>query len=767
MSIAGHSGMKQKLKSYERIYTAEFGHPVEKTVAHALSSELNIPVEAWVNGKIPGGTLVVSTANPDRPPSPFSRAQIQKKDWIGFHSSGEKAWLTATRPAFLYLAYTWLKEYLLEKDWDGETTVHPVAFSVEKSTFDLFLTQYARTIRDLDKERYIREYARLGFTHIEVNALAGPQPLEEGVPGEFYRDFYTYCPALDQFVSSRLNKGIYPDDVLAANLNRLKENAALAVKYGLTPGLLCFEPRSVPEKLFEKYPTIRGARVDHPMRSFKPRYSLSLAHPLVKQHYTDLISGLLREVPELEFITIWTNDSGAGFEHTRSLYVGRNGGAYIIREWNSDEDIAFAAAANTARFFALLRDAARKVNPAFRVITRLESFYGERKYLWPHFQDKLDVEGNSLLTQGWEAVYSHPVYSDIKVAGSALQNRLDPEERSPFKELKDRGSWAYFYHAFATHTNHEPLLGIPFPWLTYEKIRSAYERGIQTLAHIGGLHPPDKVPFAVNQEVFRCFQMNPDMDIDSELNRIAAEYSPMKGDLLYASWKKVDEAVRRIPPLSIYTHYGVVWQRLMVRPLVPDINRIPETERAYYEQHMCSSMHNPNRVDLGRDVLFELLGSEYAGTAAERMDSHVLPRLHSVNDKLISHSRKKQSPPDALTDLYWRIRALTCWVGMLRNAAVWIHAVNTYLDAKSDSIRKRARKQLDEMMDREIENTGEWLEIWEHAPVEWMIISGDKETPFIYGGNLPELLREKIKLMQTYRDAEPFIDRKFMFHKIR
>lgn len=566
---------------------------------------------------------------------------------------------------------------------------------------------------------------------------------------------------------SRWKKGIYPDDVLAANLNRLKENAALAVKYGLTPGLLCFEPRSVPEKLFEKFSTIRGARVDHPMRSFKPRYSLSLAHPLVKQHYSDLLTALLQEVPELEFLTIWTNDSGAGFEHTRSLYVGRNGGAYIIREWNSDEDIAAAAADNAARFLALLRDIAWRVNPAFRVITRLESFYGERKHLWPHFQDKLDVEANSLITQGWEAVYSHPVYSDIQVAGSALQNQVDPEEGFSLKELNKRGSRAYFYHAFGTHTNHEPLLGIPFPWLTYGKIRAAYDQGIQTLAHMGGLHPPDKVPFAVNREVFRCFQINPDMDIDHEIAGIAGKYSPMHDDLLYASWKTVDEAVRRIPPLSIYTHYGVVWQRLMVRPLVPDIGGIPETERAYYEQHMCSSMHNPNRVDLGRDVLFELVSPDYAGTAEERMKSHVLTRMHSVNVQLKSYNREKQNPPDALTDLYWRIRALTCWVEMLRNTAVWIHAVNVYLDAKSDSVRERARKQLDEMMDREIENTREWLEIWEYAPVEWMIISGDKETPFIYGGNLPELLRKKIKLMQTYRDAEPFIDREFMFHKIR
>ena len=381
-------------------------------------------------------------------------------------------------------------------------------FSVEKSTFDLFLTQYARTLRGFDRERYIREYARLGFTHIEVNALAAPFPYEQGVPGEFYPDFYTYCPALDQFVESRLNRGLYPREYLEANLARLKENARLAVKYGLMPGLLCFEPRSVPETLFQKYPTLRGARVDHPFRSFKPRYTLSLVHPLAQKHYAELMANLMAEVPELEFMSVWSNDSGSGFEHTKSLYVGRNGGAYMIREWKNDEEIARAAAANIASFYRILRDAARTVNPQFRVITRLESFYGERRHLWPLLRDGIDVEVNSLLVAGWENNYPHPSYPDIQVLGSAYHNHLRAKEKRVAAELGARGGRSYFYHFFNSHGNHEPLLGIPFPWLTYEKLAVGREAGHPTLAHMGGLQPPDKVPFAVNQEVFREFQLD-------------------------------------------------------------------------------------------------------------------------------------------------------------------------------------------------------------------------------------------------------------------
>jgi hypothetical protein len=207
-----------------------------------------------------------------------------------FHMDQEGCgWLLASQPAFLYLAWTHLTESLLEADVSELPWLSHPAFAHERSTFDLFLTQYARLIRGFDRELYLREYARLGFTHVEVNALAGPFPAETGVEGEFYPDFYTYCPALDQFVTSRLNQGLYPEDYLAANLERLRQNALLALKYGLTPGLLCFEPRSVPEAIFETYPTLRGAPRGPSLPELEPRYHCSIAHPVVRDHYPELI----------------------------------------------------------------------------------------------------------------------------------------------------------------------------------------------------------------------------------------------------------------------------------------------------------------------------------------------------------------------------------------------------------------------------------------------------------------------------------------------
>ena len=738
-------------------------YPVEKTIARDLSkyTSSNTKINPRQTPDMPKqkNTFYISVIN-DSKKNPLNIPA--SKEWVLFHIDPDNcAWLLSSKPNFLFMAYQYVLENFGHSDCSHfNPWMRTLSFPVEKSTFDLFLTQYARMMRKFDKESYIKEYAKLGFSHIEVNALAYDQPFEKGVPYEFYPDFYTYCPALDQFVSSQLNRGIYPEEYLKNNMDLLKKNARKALKYGLTPGLLCFEPRSVPDKIFEKYPTLRGARIDHPFRSFKPRYNLSTAHPLVKKHYAELLTQIMKEIPELEFMTIWTNDSGAGFEYTKSLYVGRNGGAYLIREWKDDADIAQAAADNISGFLNNLLDAGKKINPKFRMILRMEPFYGEREYLWPQIKNGIDVEVNSLLTSGWESIYSHPAYPDVKVSGSALHHKFKPEEKKPVKELLSRKSRAFFFHSFSSHTNHEPLLGIPFPWLTFEKLCSAYELKIKNLSHLGGINPPNLAPFSVNQEIFKKFQFEPDMDIDKEVLKTAQKYSSQELALkMFNGWKFMDKAVRNFPPMSIYSHYGVVWQRLFVRPLVPDISRIPEKERAYYEDHMCTSMHNPNKVDLSRDVLFHLISKNYAEKCFKRIDKNVFPCL----DQAIQIFDKYQKKQKSFQDQYWRARALKCLFETLRNTAVWIYSVYEYLESEEKPKKNQLKKRLVDMIEREIQNSRHLIEIWKKAPVNWMIVSKSKQTPFIYGDNFPVLMKKRIQLMERYKHSEPYIDPHFLF----
>ena len=154
-------------------------------------------------------------------------------------------------------------------------------------------------------------------------------------------------------------------------------------------------------------------------------------------------------VPELGYLSVWTNDSGAGFEHTQSLYVGRNGGAYLIREWRNESQIADAAGENALRFLSTLRDAGRAANSQFRVCTRLESFYGEHDLIWAGLSDGLDAEATSLVSRGWDMPYSHAAYPDSRsfVGGTVHQLECDDREAELATELASeerKASWLEF-----------------------------------------------------------------------------------------------------------------------------------------------------------------------------------------------------------------------------------------------------------------------------------------------------------------------------------
>ncbi|MBD3385445.1 hypothetical protein GF407_11035 [candidate division KSB1 bacterium] len=676
--------------------------------------------------------------------------------------------LVVSRPHLLYSLCSYILVYLGEEDIATckKGRLFKIGFKWNRPVFDCCLTQFFRTVRHFDFKTHIREYARMGCSHIEVNALATPHGLEQGVPHEVYPVFYTYCAALDQFVSSRLNDGIYPREYLTANLTRLKKYAAEAIKYGMKPGLHCFEPRNVPDTLLQKYPMLRGARVDHPLRSLKPRYNLALAHPFVRMHYKELIRNLLKAVPEIDYISIVTNDSGAGFEFTRSLYVGANGGPYLIREWNSVSDVARAAAKNAMSFFKLLRDAGREINPDFRVMFRLLSFADEQDYLLEELDDHIDIEGPTFKGRGYAPVYTHPRYKDIKgVDMSVWQNRFDEDEQDFMQFMKKQNGRAHVLYSFGGYTNLDNLLGIPFPWLLYEKLDAMYKVKSEFVAFNGGIHPPSLVPWCINRQVVRAFQHDPDIKINDFVKRVATLWVDDLADDLIKVWKQIDKAIRTYPVPGLYSNVGNTWYRLWSRPIVPDIEAISETERQYYERFMLAPPHNPNRVDLNQDVLFELSGPDKAAKMMKRMDENTIPMLHKALAMLYDLKQKSNDKSGNVffVDLYDRIRALKCWITTQRNVQAWVAGVHGYLRSNDKAFKKECRTLLKKMVQLEIENMKELLDLWQHSSTDFVVISGQGESVHALGENFGEHIERKIELMRQHGDDEPHVDPKFIW----
>jgi hypothetical protein len=595
-----------------------------------------------------------------------------------------------------------------------------------------FLVGSLRTARGFDRESFIRQLARAGYTHVSVNGLGVPQPFETSPPGDVYHWFYDYSPDLDQFVDSALLSGYYPAEYLRANLRFLLDNAALARKYGLVPGLHINSPRSMPEAFWEKYGYLRGARVDHPRETLRPRYSLAMAHPMVQRHYRELMRNILKEVPDLGFIHVWTNDSGAGFEFVSSLYAGRNGGPYLIREWKGDDVIARAAAGNAMTYYRLLRDEGRRVNPEFHVVCDLAPFFAERKYIIPELGNGIDAGDFAY----FEEQPGSPAREAIEATGALVHIKLD---------LCDNN-----------------VLGVPSPYLVLERLNEAHQSG--AMAVLSNIAPLSLVPYDINAAIVRAFQCGMEPDIEQVLLRHARAWGgPEFAGLLMVAWSLSDKAVRSYPSQIPISTFGFPWFRLWVRPFVPDIDCIPEAERAYYEKFLLATFNNPARVDLNNDMMWNFVTVEQAGALKQRVDEMVIPPLDQAIDLFPSAGSRSPMTPPVIDDQRDRLVAARCFYTTMRNTMAWTESVHGYLEATTPEERERCRTRCGDMVKSELLNTRTLLATWERSETQVIPISSVGESLHVYGENFGELLKRKIALMEQHAQDEPHIDPEYMW----
>lgn len=712
------------------------GHAVETTVANELCNIL-LP-QATCNPPERNNTSAISVGliqndfitGPQNPP---------ENEWAYFQFENGKGELSASAPHLLYAIW-----HRLRTDWLTESVENFAQGRLIKPQFrwlagrDEFLTgrlgfckQRQHDISLKDIETSMRELARLGCNHVVINELAR-RSAETGPQGEVYYRFYDYTPDIDQYVETKLNAGTYPREYLRANLSLLKSLATMANKYGLTPGFYAAHPRSVPDTLLERYPYLRGARIDHTFRSYHPRYTLTVAHPAVRWHYAELMRTLLKEVPELGFIKMLLNDSGSGFEYTASLYPGRNGGPYIVREWRPDDEIARLAANNVIRYYRTLRDAAREINPDFHLMTGLKNIAEEQDPIL----NGMDT-GINLQTQSQRA--------DVQ----------DPEWQETRTRLESRGAHVL---SDTNATGSSYILGIPCPYLIAERLQNELNRGFDRIDVY--MNPVHLAPYDINREIVAAFQTSEQLpDIDTVLKCTAERWAgTSQAETLIQVWQHVDKAVRNAPIHFLYGWLGFTWYRFWVRPFVPDIAAMPQAERAYYEEPMLTVFNNPHNIDFAADALWKLHTIEACDADIKKFDTIVWPAL----DEAIALTAS-QEKSGFWTDLHDRLRAYRCYAETMRNICAWIAGVHGYIEAQNDAERQHRQQIVNDMVAREMKNTQQLLDLWQSSQIDFMPIQTYGESVHNYGLNLGDLLQKKIALMEKYGHLTPRIDPNFKF----
>ncbi|WP_414664951.1 hypothetical protein [Horticoccus sp. 23ND18S-11] len=754
------------LPALSAIFHSPAATPGEITAATELSRLTGAPLPAAdASGSARG--IRVSLATPATVSAltlPSAARSAPAWMWLRIADDGTGE-ILATHGSFLFSAVRLLAQPLspLSREKLAAGLFLPATFGWQRPHWDACYAQYWRSARGFDPEHYVATLAEAGFTHAEVNSLQVHMPHEDLVAWEYYPQFYTYAPGFNHFVDTPLTRGLWPALYLDANLEHCKKLAATARKYGLKPGVCMFEPRTMPERFFQKYPTLRGARVDHPFRSRLPRYTMAQDHPIVQRHYREALQKLIRAVPDLSYMSIWTNDSGSGFEHTASLYVGRNGGPYMIREWRSHDKVAEAAGQSIVRYLQNLRTAAAELNPDFDIILRIEPFKVEHDHIMKGMGPHITWEAPSLLVRGYSLPYAHPKYPDNPgVAGSIMHTTLDRAEADTLAQARAQGVDPVLHYSASGVVNHEPLLGMPFPRLIHAKLTAARATGINRLSAVGGLANTARAPYWPNPVAIQAAQFFPDRSIEDVLQEYATRLvGPADATALSHAWRDFEEALLWQPFVPLFCAFGFCWQRTWDRPFVPDLEAVPAADREYYERHGCFQHNNPGLNDLGKDVLFELITRETGAKMAADMDRELLSRIRALVlslDARIAGGLSAAALP-VFVDLRDRVRGYLHWATSLRNVCAWCESVYGYLAETDPAAKAACTAKLQAAIDLELENTRGLIALMTTSSTEFMVVSGVAENTFFYGENLIDHLRTKVRLTEKYRHHPPRIDK--------
>jgi len=431
-------------------------------------------------------------------------------------------------------------------------------------------------------ETFMQSLANAGITHVQVNHLPDlmhPELLNQ--PENVYLWFANFGPPLDLFFSSALNRGLYPETYLERNRKVLLRFAAAARRNGIEPLLYLCEPRFVPERFFRKHPTLRGPRVDNPTCSTSPLYALCTDMPEVQTHYREMMAQAMELVPDLALISLFTSDSGSGFDYNPDSYAGANGAGFN-RKFPLDKRVN--------NFLSLLCEEGRRKNPEFTV--NLTSGFP------PEWREKIlagaqeGVVGSVYGLYDWAGGleehwgYHQAMWGEPKAKWNVLNLDRVAAARDRFDDMKQRfdlavrGGGNPIVHAEVPTTDYpRPQRYTPHPFETIRIMKDLHRIGARRLAAWGIINPPELVPQDVNMEAMKAANAQIEAEPAALVRTIAERWVGAKhADALIEAWRLCDHAWIRRP---MWIHVGLPKQ-MMPGPLVPDLTALTPEETAYY-----------------------------------------------------------------------------------------------------------------------------------------------------------------------------------------
>jgi len=587
-------------------------------------------------------------------------------------------------------------------------------------------------------ERYCAEAEKFRATHVIVNILPDsfhPSLLEQ--PDNPYVRFATWGPSLDQFTSSRLNRDVYPEQLLRRNRKALMRLVEIVRSHGLKPMLLVGEPRFQPERFFDKYPHLRGPRVDNTNASLSPLYSPCTDQPEVQEHYREMMKNMMTLVPDLEGMIFYSGDSGTGFCHSEGLYPGSNGPKYC-------RDIP--APKRMSNFLTLLLESAQATNPEFRVFVFHYIGGKERKEILEKTSKQITaIAAGYFVAGGFEdcyAMYQYGMKIDDVGYDRAREERKDMMMKS-IASLQRVGKSSIAPSQGPVEEWLLPLRTVPYPFQALEIIDILNDMDTDEILFYGSFADPADVPYEANRGVIqRYLQRNGD-DIDGTVCSVAEDWvSSAHRDTLVEAWRLCDRAYRERP---LWMHSFGTSLTYCIGPLVPNLSALSADEKNYY----YSAADAVGDMIPTFDKLSKLRKDEDHRTwMLRRYETHAFPGLEKAGQLLAEEAGK--STGDARACLESQKRQIGSFRWYLRSQYNWLDAGRYFAPGEGTPGFERS---LAEIIDDEIANTRHLRELV-NGHVEALFVDTGDHFRSVYENNeqMMNALEQRIQLMESHKD---------------
>lgn len=585
-------------------------------------------------------------------------------------------------------------------------------------------TDYPEELSSREFADWAQQVAAAGGTHVVVGGLplARWQMRDARDPHPEWTSWPVWSminPSVFKLVVPRELAEWLPAEDAALNMRLVKERCAILRQLGLKGAFFGNDPMWLPEDVYRAHPEWRGAQGELTRIAHLPYFSPCIDRPEVLDMYRRAMAEIARQAPEIDVYSFFTNDSCGGVCWTRP-YPGDNGPEECRRRPVTERLAGFLAALRAGA-----KDAGVEIEVNLDNIQHVPVNYAA-------LEPGLAVNSRTSGRRPWKA--------DVTASGHFVVDQIFP------------------------------VVGIPRPILFLSQLEAAYALEARHL-DIGRWRQSDPLPLAV----FRRFAQHPTNGPASRmalLRDVAAEaVGERQAESLLSIWAAIEDACVHLQHVHVKGTFNILlvgpaMMRWLLMPLVPDIARLTDEEKADYMGHRVAVTAQE------ADSYHCLLGEQgIVGNAGVWMARHALS--DAVEDVSAAMARADgmagaladAAQRDPVNLLGRRLRAWRCVILTTRNFVDYQHTL-TVADRRHTSLiwrRERfgnndineASLELRQIARAEADNALALAHLLEASPGPLLVMArtpAEEDSFHFHPGLARQLRRKSAVMMDHWRD---------------